>query len=331
MEHDSLDAAWNHGIVSSLEIRKIHTMRNFALHYCGIFLLGMKLCVITYPGEAPGASPALMSGATDVVLYTGTHDDPKGDIYLYSRTGRKRLTTSPHYDGQPSPSPDGRSIVFVSDRSSTQSLYLLDMRDSTVTRLTNTAGVKDFAPAFSPKGDRIAFIRIPLSAYSWYYTELYVLNLKDSSVLRLTDNVRGERRVFWSSNGKEVFYSDTEDIWAVPVAGGKERLVKKIGEDCYDAIKTNLGIIVYREQRSVLFRSNYAYELCILRPGQKKGKRMTNLKGVAGRASVSKDESSVVFSFSKKFGGRQSIYRIDINGDNLEELTTTYGNSVSTK
>jgi tricorn protease len=80
-----------------------------------------------------------------------------------------RLTDSPAYDFGASISPDGKSVLFLSDRSGVQELYLLEPDDPDhpelskahkfkTKRLTNTAE-EESAALFSPKGDRIAFLR----------------------------------------------------------------------------------------------------------------------------------------------------------------------------
>ena len=71
------------------------------------------------------------------------------------------LTRSPANEVQPSWSPDGRSIIFASDRDdpnrAIRSLYVVRPDGSGLRRLTN--GFDDGAPAFSPDGSEVAFVR----------------------------------------------------------------------------------------------------------------------------------------------------------------------------
>ncbi len=80
-----------------------------------------------------------------------------------------RLTDSPAFDHAASFSPDGKSIIFLSDRSGREEIHLLepdDVEHSELTkahkfkvkRLTN-ASEGELDPRFSPKGDLIAFLR----------------------------------------------------------------------------------------------------------------------------------------------------------------------------
>ncbi len=80
-----------------------------------------------------------------------------------------RLTDHAGADSQPNWSPDSTKIVFVSDRTGTDELFLLEQDDPDnpsltkatkhkTTQLTTTKEGESF-PLFSPKGDRIAFLR----------------------------------------------------------------------------------------------------------------------------------------------------------------------------
>jgi tricorn protease len=80
-----------------------------------------------------------------------------------------RLTEHAFADSNPAWAPDGKKIIFSSDRSGSIDLYLLEHDDAEhpeltkahkfkATRLTNTAS-EEIGATFSPKGDRVAFIR----------------------------------------------------------------------------------------------------------------------------------------------------------------------------
>ena len=71
----------------------------------------------------------------------------------------RRLTTTPGIDTSPSFSPDGSRIVFESDRSGSQQLYVMNADGSSQRRISFGGGGYA-SPVWSPRGDLIAFTRI---------------------------------------------------------------------------------------------------------------------------------------------------------------------------
>ena len=71
----------------------------------------------------------------------------------------RRLTTSPGIDTDPSFSPDGSKIVFESDRSGSQQLYVMNADGSNQRRLTFGGGCVCSARTGAPTAQWIAFTR----------------------------------------------------------------------------------------------------------------------------------------------------------------------------
>ncbi len=100
--------------------------------------------------------------------------DMLGDIYTIPIGGgtATRLTHGIAHDMQPRFSPDGREIVFVSDRSGSDNVWILAADGSDVRALTKGVGSRYVSPEWTPDGDYIVVSRqAPLEGLEklWLY------------------------------------------------------------------------------------------------------------------------------------------------------------------
>lgn len=84
--------------------------------------------------------------------------DPAMDLFTAPLDGSNlvRLTDTPGYDAECSYSPDGSSILFVSDRGGAADIYRMDVDGENLRQLTDSPGY-DGGPFFSPDGRWIAY------------------------------------------------------------------------------------------------------------------------------------------------------------------------------
>src|SRR5262249_34497809 len=136
-------------------------------------------------------------------------------------------------------SPDGRKLVYASERDGMLSLYLFDFGTNAETRIT-TSSKDDFAPHFSPDGKQLAYLRNG--------PELHVLTiggddkqLVSNAILDLTPPLNDEDSLAWSPDGKWIAYLANgerlfRNAWVVPAAGGTPRQVSFLGNTFADTI-----------------------------------------------------------------------------------------------
>ncbi len=99
------------------------------------------------------------SGTGDQFVFMSNAGEGNYDLYLGTLEGNavQRLTNDPQKDGQPSWSPAGGSVVFVSGRSGGAQLFLMDMASRQTDRISKE-GTSYLYPRWSPDGKRIAAI-----------------------------------------------------------------------------------------------------------------------------------------------------------------------------
>ena len=134
--------------------------------------------------------------------------DGNSDIYEMNISDNvaKRLTKSPAIDTTASYSPDGKSILFVSDRDAGQQIYLMNSNGSDVRKIS--VGDGSYAkPSFSPDGTMIAFTRIKAGQF---YIGTMSANGKNERLLAKGYIVEGAK---WSPNGRYLIYSKKKGVY----------------------------------------------------------------------------------------------------------------------
>lgn len=134
----------------------------------------------------------------------------EGDLWLRDAAGRRwtRLTSGAAWDRQPAWSPDGHTIVFVSDREGGSHLFRLALRGGAIERLTNDA-LPDAEPTITRDGS-VVFVRGRGSA-----ARLWVRS-PGGAEQRMTRAEMPERWPVASPDGRRLAY--------VQVADGARRL-----------------------------------------------------------------------------------------------------------
>ncbi|MFN2399016.1 MAG: amidohydrolase, partial [Gemmatimonadaceae bacterium] len=89
--------------------------------------------------------------------------DLVGDLYTLAITGgtAKRITEGMGFDGQPRYSPDGKTIVFTSDRSGAENLWLVDADGKNPRALTTGDKAQHISPEWTPDGNYIVASKSP--------------------------------------------------------------------------------------------------------------------------------------------------------------------------
>jgi len=162
-------------------------------------------------------SPAI-SPQGDKLVYISNRSD-YFDVYLYSLVERKKVKKL--VSGERSKSfeelhiirpgiswsPDSKQIVLASKAGGYDALSIVDVEKAKVVRTISFEMDGIFSPAWSPKGDEIAFCGVENGS-----SDIYIINIDNGKLSKVTDDVFSDLEPSWSSDGNSlVFSSDRQD------------------------------------------------------------------------------------------------------------------------
>jgi Tol biopolymer transport system component len=157
-------------------------------------------------------------------------------------TGLRRLTSGGGYNAEGSYSPDGKHIVFCSNRGKPEDLelYVMDKDGKNVRQLTHAPGCYNGGPFFSPDGKRVIFRS---DRKKKDHLQLFVINADGSGERALTDDLNWVQwGPYWYPDGKHIVYAAADhgnpavrpnyDLYWMDVDTGKKvRLTHAPGAD----------------------------------------------------------------------------------------------------
>ena len=144
--------------------------------------------------------------------------DLLGDVYALPIGGgrARRLTHGPAYDAQPRYSPDGREIVFVSDRAGSEDVWVMGSDGSSPRPITHDPYSRFISPSFTPDGQSILVSRSALQTYG-RSIELWIYHRAGGKGVAVvpTESSPGTPRDNWnnavgavaSPDGRFIYYS----------------------------------------------------------------------------------------------------------------------------
>jgi eukaryotic-like serine/threonine-protein kinase len=211
------------------------------------------------PANTPVPQATVLGGGLGQIAFASARSGLP-QIYRSNIDGTNlvQLTEVEHGACQPSWSPDGSQLVFISpcrrggDSLETAypdaTLYVMSADGTGVSRLMAVPGA-DFDPAWSPDGTRIAF-----TSTRDGNKHIYVLDLDSMAVTRLTSfNVNIESsQPAWSPDGKQIAYLmkrvGAYQVWVMSDLGQDNVQLARSGQSLWD-----FGPTWSRDGRVILF------------------------------------------------------------------------------
>ncbi len=223
------------------------------------------------PTETETAAAALPLSATPVggsgeIVYVS---DRAGlpQLYLLDLATQNlvQVTNMPEGACQPSWSPDGQRLVFISPCKGMDeiyygaSLYLINADGSGLTPIASVPG-GDFDPAWSPDGRSIAFTSLRTRQM-----EIFVMSADDTaSVSQITKGVKSveSRQPVWSPNGSQIVYAvkrfGVYQIWLMKADGAEQKQIVRSGVAFSDYLP-----LWSPDGKLILFNQRCATKFCL--------------------------------------------------------------------
>ena len=170
------------------------------------------------PGATPSAAESAPAAATERIVYSSLRPG-NWDIFYFASAGAapRRLTDHPGLDYDAALSPDGRWVVFTSERRGNPDLYALQIDGSGEPRLLIDSPAMEDQVAFSADGRSIAFVSTATGD-----ADIYVQPFMPEATQRLetsanvTNYEGGDFRPDFSPDGTRIAFTTDRDT---PVSG----------------------------------------------------------------------------------------------------------------
>ncbi len=243
-----------------------------------------------------------------------------------------QLTKNQWIDFNPSASPDGKKISFVSDRDGNREIYIMDLewldgyergRGNNLKNISNSKE-SDWTPVFSPIENKIAF--------SSYFPEndnydIFIMNSDGGKKINLTNSSSYEKFPQFSPDGSFIVYQGWQkgkmDIFFVG-------LLDQNNINITNNLKSNdilpIGNAFSPDGRFIVFTSQREgnSDIYIMNIDGSNMQQITKDLSSDTEPTFSSTDDLIVFT-SERDGNRE-IYLYDLNSKLLKNLTNNPGN-----
>ena len=295
------------------------------LGYTGTARPALRVAVPGAPsrGLLPAADRGFADSDADVrdgtvvwVGRRGTATNLGGDLYLRRADGATfRLTSDAAGERHPALSPDGRRVVFTSDRAGQDDLWLVGADGDGLRRLTDHPA-EDSHPSWSPDGTRIVFS----STRDDDAGDLHVLRVSDGRTVRLTSSPAVETEPAWSPDGARIAFTTDRygrtEVATVAAAGGPVSRPVPAPWDAAQPAWSPDG----RRLALVTTRFDTGGDVYVL-----DGAVMTRVAGTAAAESAAAWRGGEVVYTAETAAGDSDIWSADAAGGDRRDLTARPG------
>jgi Tol biopolymer transport system component len=266
--------------------------------------------------RGPAFVPWIAGIAIGVVLasgaaWWGTRSGPAGPAMHFSP-----VTSFAGVQAQPSLSPDGRSVAYISNRDGHYNVYVGLVHGGEPVQITHDAAMK-VHPSWSPDGSTLAYAQLNDFGTMDIWEVSALGGAPHKVILNATDPA-------WAPDGHSLLYENLADsaVWISGAAGENARVLVHIDDPGYFCTEPRLS----PDGKMIAFaaRAGGPYgELGIADFNTRKVRLLTHDAALVLSPAWSPDSRSIYFSSSR--GGTLNIWKIGAEGSGLRQVTAGEG------
>jgi unsaturated rhamnogalacturonyl hydrolase len=274
-----------------------------------VFILLMTMLLLVGLSGAQGQSPASQNAGFQVYLPS-----------VFKAYEFDRLTYHPANDWQPALSPDGQTVVFVSDPDGLTDVFSIPLMGGQPINLSQTLSAREDMPVFSPDGSTIAFASDRDGDWSIYLMDTDGANVRPA----LSGDVgTDEVHPTFTPDGTALAFSSNRadgnwDIYVAPIGSSEwTRLTTDPAADRFPTLSSDGKTIAFRSER------DGNREIYLMDTDGSNLRRVTDDPAFDSYPSVIPDGSGVIFVSDRS--GRHNVYVVNLAGEGLAVLEQREG------
>jgi len=246
------------------------------------------------------------------ILYTEQVNNNDNLFIINDKGVSRQLTDNKRKDSSPMISPDGKHIVFTSERKGWWKIWLLELETMTFKQLTNVSSA-EYSPSWSPDGKQIVFVSSRDGN-----EEIYVMDIDGKNIKNITNKNNSNIMPFWGTDNYIYYSTKINNIYQMarckPDGSKNEVLTSTSGNKLMPQISNDLTKILYYSDRD----GNLEIYLMTLKDNSIL--RLTDNPLVDRRPRWSPDNKNIVFERGNK-GNNHHIYILNVENMKTKQLT----------
>jgi Tol biopolymer transport system component len=236
----------------------------------------------------------------------------------------KVLRLSGFQDSYPSWSPDGRQIVFESNRAGSHDIWLMNADGSDLRRLTNHPTL-DETPVFAPDGKSIVF-----ASERDGELEIFSMRTDGSGLVNLTHNSGSDDdHPKFSPDGRQIIFNskrhdgETYQLWVMGADGANpRRLTHHVDWDTFPSFSPGGTQVLFRRilPTGGWSSSGRNSEIFVCESDGSGARNLSRHPAFDGYPDWSPDGRFVAFASDRENRGLDWIYVMDADGSNIVRI-----------